>query len=201
VGSRGTARHAVVLGLVVTATHTLGVYALGLVTLTASHWVVPERLFPWLGVLSGTLVVAIGGSLLASRLHAIDGHTHDDHAHHHHRHGHSHAVPDGPVGWRSLIALGVSGGIVPCPSALVVMLGAIALGRVAFGLLLIVAFSVGLAAVLTGIGLALVYVSEAARGRLALDGRWVRWVPVASALVVSVTGLAIVARALAQLGI
>ena len=112
-----------------------------------------------------------------------------------------HLTADGtPLGWRGLLALGVSGGLLPCPSALVVMLGAIALGRIAFGLLLIVAFSAGLATVLTAIGLALVY----ARGlfeRLPLDGRLARFAPVASALVISAAGLAIVLEALARIGL
>jgi len=206
VGARGTARHALFLGLVVTATHTLGVYVLGLVTLTASHYIVPERLFPWLSALSGMIVLGIGASLMIARLAAVGEHTHHhldhDHPHPHpdHDHGHSHAVPEGAIGWRSLLALGVSGGLLPCPSALVVMLGAIALGRIAFGLALIVAFSAGLAAVLTGIGLALVY----ARGifaRLPLEGRFARYVPVASAAVISAVGLAIVATALSQIGV
>ena len=101
---------------------------------------------------------------------------------------------------RSLLALGVSGGLLPCPSALVVMLGAIALHRIAFGLALIVAFSVGLAGVLTGIGVALVY----ARGlfeRLPLDGSLARYVPVASAFVISLAGMAIVLEALRQMGV
>ena len=206
IGARGTARHALILGLVVTATHTLGVYVLGLVTLTASHYIVPERLFPWLSALSGMIVLGIGASLVVRRLAAAGGHTHHhvdhDHPHHDHDHdhGHSYAVPGGAIAWRSLLALGVSGGLLPCPSALVVMLGAIALGRIAFGLVLIVAFSAGLAAVLTGIGLALVY----ARGifeHLPLDGRFARYVPVASAVVISVAGLAIVAAALTQIGV
>ncbi len=219
VGSRGTVRHAVFLGLVVTLTHTLGVYALGLGTLMASAWVVPDRLYPWISMLSGLLVVAVGASLARSRLqHAHDHHHHDDDHHHHHDghehthghshhhghaqgHGHSHVPPaDAPITFRSLLALGVSGGLLPCPSALVVMLGAIALNRIAFGLALIVAFSVGLAAVLTAVGIALVY----ARGlfdRLPLDGRVARYVPVASALVISVAGVAIVVEALWQMGV
>jgi ABC-type nickel/cobalt efflux system permease component RcnA len=211
VGSRGTVRHAVFLGLVVTSTHTLGVYLLGLGTLAASAWVVPERLYPWISVLSGLLVVFVGASLVTSRLAAAHGqaHHHHDHSHdhghdhHHHDHGHSHShLPpaNAPVTLRSLLALGVSGGLLPCPSALVVMLGAIALHRIAFGLALIVAFSVGLAGVLTGIGVALVY----ARGlfeKLPLDGRLARYVPVASALVISLAGMAIVLEALRQMGV
>ena len=219
VGSRGTARHALLLGLVVTATHTLGVYLLGLGTLAASAWIVPERLFPWISVISGLLVVAVGASLATSRLrtaashhhhhhHGDDhdhGHEHDHEHHHHHHHdhdhGHAHLPPPGtPITIRSLVALGISGGLLPCPSALVVMLGAIALGRIAFGLALIVAFSVGLASVLTAIGVVLVY----ARGlleRLPLDGRFARYAPVASALVISLAGIAVVVEALAQMGV
>jgi nickel/cobalt exporter len=216
VGTRGTWRHAVFLGLVVTATHTAGVYLLGAATLLASAWILPERLLPWLSAMSGLLVVAVGASLLRARLevalhgHAQDGHHHrHDHAHHHHaphRHHHDdghahHHVPAADLAptLRNLLALGVSGGLLPCPSALVVMLGAIALGRTGFGLVLILAFSTGLAAVLTAIGLVLVY----ARGlfeRLPVDGRVARYAPVASAAVISLAGLAIVVEALVQIG-
>ena len=209
VGSRGTWRHAAFLGLVVTATHTLGVYALGAATLVASAWILPERLLPWLSAVSGLLVVSVGASLLLQRLEtAIHGHSHAHHHHgpggHTHDHGdghvHSHEPPtDMAPTLRNLLALGVSGGLLPCPSALVVMLGAIAIGRTAFGLVLILAFSVGLAAVLTAIGLVLVY----ARGlfeRLPIDGRVARYMPVASAAVISLAGLVLVVEALARIG-
>ena len=197
IGARGTARHALFLGLVVTVTHTLGVYLLGFATWGASAWVVPERLFPWIGVLSGLLVVGIGASLVRSRLAAAVG-EHAGH-HHHHDHGHSHLPPDA-LGWRSLLALGVSGGLLPCPSALVVMLAAISLGRIGFGLVLIVAFSAGLAGVLGAIGLVFVY-ARSWFARLPVDGRFARYVPVASALVISAAGLLIVANALSQMGL
>jgi ABC-type nickel/cobalt efflux system permease component RcnA len=192
VGARGTARHAVFLGLVVTATHTLGVYALGLVTLAASRWIVPERLFPWLSAASGLVVLALGASLASARLRGA--HAHD--------HPHPHLPPGAPgaLSWRSLVALGVSGGLLPCPSALVVMLGAIALGRVAFGLALIVAFSAGLAAVLTAIGVVFVHARRWFEG-LPGGGSVARWAPVASALAISGAGLLIVARAVVQLGL
>lgn len=207
VGSRGTTRDALLLGLVVTATHTIGVYALGLVALTASHWFVPERLFPWLSALSGAIVVAIGASLTRTRVHAAFARPHaHGHDHHHHHHGHTHAhvddhlsPSDEPVSSRRLIALGVSGGLLPCPSALVVMLGAVALGRVAFGLLLIVAFSLGLAAVLTAIGIAMVH-ARRLLDALPIDGRVARLAPVASAVVISLAGLAILAEALGRIG-
>jgi len=211
VGARGTWRHAVFLGLVVTATHTLGVYALGAATLVASAWVLPERLLPWLGAVSGLLVVAVGASLVRQRLAiAVHGHAHAHgtaHHHHHHDndahdpHDHDHAPPvDMAPTVRNLVALGVSGGLLPCPSALVVMLGAIALNRTAFGLALIAAFSIGLAGVLTGIGLALVY-ARRLFDRMPLDGRVARYMPVASAVLISLAGLAIVVEAVARIAV
>jgi nickel/cobalt transporter (NicO) family protein len=192
VGARGTARHALVLGLVVTATHTAAVYALGLGMLAASRWIVPDRLLPWISAASGLLVLAVGASLARERLTAA--------LHGHHHHHHHHDVPADALSTRRLVALGVSGGALPCPSALVVMLGAIALGRVAFGLALIVAFSVGLAAVLTLVGVVFVR----ARGWLERlpgpAGRVRDWAPLASALAVSAVGVLIVARALGQMG-
>ena len=101
---------------------------------------------------------------------------------------------------RNLVALGVSGGLLPCPSALVVMLGAIALNRTAFGLALIAAFSIGLAGVLTGIGLALVY-ARRLFDRMPLDGRVARYMPVASAVLISLAGLAIVVEAVARIAV
>ncbi|MEZ4711548.1 MAG: sulfite exporter TauE/SafE family protein [Caldilineaceae bacterium] len=223
VGSRGTAKHALFLGLTTTITHTAGVFALGLITLFASRYILPETLFPWLSLLSGLMVVAIGLVMAWSwlrRLPSEQVHAHHDHAHehdhhvhendHHHAHDglhthdgvhyHSHEVPgqDGaPVTWRSLLALGISGGLLPCPSALVVMLGAIALERVAFGLLLIVAFSLGLAGVLTAFGLALVYAGKFFT-KLPESGRLTKLIPVASSLFITAVGVGIVWQALGQ---
>ncbi len=229
VGARGTARHALFLGVTVTATHTLGVYALGLVTLYLSQYILPERLYPLLQVVSGLLVVGIGAWLFATRLggalryrrqaaqdqhghdHAHDHadhpheHPHDDDHHHSHSHGgraHSHLPPgaDGQkVSWRSLLALGISGGLLPCPSALVVLLSAISLHRVAFGLLLIVAFSIGLAAVLVGIGLLLVYARRVFQRFSVGGGFATRLLPAISALLIMVAGLVLTLQALPQM--
>ncbi len=213
VGARGTARHAAFLGLTVTLTHTAGVFALGLVTLYLSRYILPEDLYPWLSVASGLLVVAIGVSLIWSRLRAkpAHDHTHDD-SHEHadgplvHSHGgrtHSHLPPGadgGRVTWRSLLALGVSGGLIPCPSALVLLLGAISLDRLELGMILVVAFSFGLATVLTAIGLLLVYARRYFE-RAALMPRIPRLLPVASAFAVSIAGLAIVYESLRQTGV
>jgi nickel/cobalt transporter (NicO) family protein len=311
VGSRGTPRHAVWLGLIVTFAHTAGVFALGLLTLFASAYVVPDRLYPWMGALSGLAIAAVGLALLwrhgrrayaharglahdhdhghgshahthvhphshghalvharhahshapgdhehshaHPHIHGEHGHVHDhshddpehahshshddhdhahahshghgdeghihshgrgdhEHDHSHHEHGHGHGahghhhdhheyeelLEGRKVRFGTLVALGVSGGIVPCPGALVVLLGAVALHRVGYGLALIVAFSMGLAAVLTGIGLLMV----SARGFLdrvpALsDGRWSERLALVSATVVSILGIGIALQSLA----
>jgi nickel/cobalt transporter (NicO) family protein len=183
VGRRGTPRHAALLGLIVTVTHTIGVFGLGLVTLLLSRFIVPEQLYPWLNLVSGLLVVAIGASVLRSRLRR---HRHHHDHHHHHEHD---------LSRRSLVAVGVSGGLLPCPSALVVLLAAISLHRIGFGLLLIVAFSAGLALTITGIGLVAVLARTAFR-RLSFEGRLLSLLPAASALVILAAGALMTVHAL-----
>jgi ABC-type nickel/cobalt efflux system permease component RcnA len=312
VGTRGTMRHALFLGLTTTITHTAGVFAIGFVTLALSQYILPEQLFPWLGVISGALVCAIGVSLLRSRWQALgvgrrtedggrrtedggrrtedggrttnderrttnderrttnderrttnderpttgrhgdtkterhgdgrretgdarretrDGrretgdarrkifnlqsptsnphmtdHDHDNldqYGGHDHGFGyHTHTLPENGhsssgVTWRSLLALGVSGGLIPCPSALVILLSAVALGRVGFGLALIVAFSLGLAGVLTGIGIALVH-ARRLFDRIPTRNTTLRVLPIMSALIVTVVGVGITVQALTQ---
>jgi ABC-type nickel/cobalt efflux system permease component RcnA len=254
VGSRGTLKHALYLGLTTTVTHTLGVFALGLVTLFAAQYIVPEMLYPWMSLLSGLFVVGIGINLFVSRFkssgivlpriesnvkksalspvfehsHAErSGHSHkyvlnmsasSEHLHIHdhdqphvHRHGvhphahdhshgdHSHMPPD-QITWRNLLALGVSGGLIPCPSALVVLLGAIALNKIGFGLILVLAFSLGLAATLTAIGMLFIYAGRLFQ-RFPTQGRVIRLLPVLSALFVSVIGAALIWKALGEMGI
>jgi ABC-type nickel/cobalt efflux system permease component RcnA len=210
------------------------VYLLGAVTLYASNYVVPERLYPWLGAASGILIVLLGLNLLWRRLRRPsaarhpNAHDHDhdhdhDHVHGHYDgrsptlpdheeaharglahghaagHGHHHHMPDGPVSLRALVALGVAGGIVPCPAALVVLLSAVAMGRIGLGLLLIVAFSAGLAAVLIAIGIVVVYARGlvARLGRTRVEGPLVhRWLPLTSAAVITLSGVVITVQAL-----
>ncbi|MEJ6485615.1 sulfite exporter TauE/SafE family protein [Nostoc punctiforme UO1] len=207
VGSRSNAQHALFLGLIMTITHTAGIFALGLVTLGTSQFILTEQLYPWLSVLSGVLVTVIGLNLFISRLqgtqvsHSHDHvhshqHSHDLHHHHHLHHEHSHLPPHGAsLKWSSLLALGISGGLLPCPSALVVLLSAIAMGRVGFGLALVSAFSLGLAAVLTGIGLMLVYAKNRFE-HLPLQIPRIKMLPVASALCITLIGLGITSQAL-----
>lgn len=169
VGARGTVKHAIFLGGMVTFTHTISVFFLGLTTLFLSQYVLPEKIYPVLGAISGLSIVWIGATLLYKRAQRLrgHGHSHDHHHDHDHSHGHDHDhdhgphghthVPEGEVTLGSLIALGASGGLVPCPSALVLLLSSIALGRVALGLLLLLSFSTGLAVVLMAIGVAVLY--------------------------------------------
>jgi ABC-type nickel/cobalt efflux system permease component RcnA len=187
VGTRGRPRDAFLLGGIVTVTHTAGVFALGLVTLLLSRFVVPETLYPWLTLVSGLLVVGVGGSVLWRRRPGRGGHDHD-----HDGHRHDHAIER-----RGLLGVGVAAGLLPCPSALVVLLSAIALHRVGFGLALIVAFSVGLAATITAIGLVAV-LAKRAFSRLTLNGPVVRLLPAASALAILAVGVGITLDALPE---
>jgi ABC-type nickel/cobalt efflux system permease component RcnA len=238
VGTRGTPGHAIFLGAMVTFTHTISVFLLGLATLFLSRYVLPERIFPVLGVISGVSIVWIGAILLYQRIqaarhlaahhdhdhththehthvhgdtheHTHEGHTydhsHEAHSHHHHHgglvhehgDGHVHSHTPDEVNLASLIALGASGGLVPCPSALVLLLSAIALGRVGLGLLLLVAFSLGLAGVLMAIGLVVLYAKH-----LLPDNRKnaahpaFRLLPVASAAIIVCIGLIMTAASL-----
>jgi ABC-type nickel/cobalt efflux system permease component RcnA len=294
IGSRGTIRHAIFLGLTVTITHTLGVFALGLATLFAAQFVMPGRLFPILSLVSGLLVVVIGLALFIRRLrgsghshghshghnhshshgptpafalagsqsdeaplaeamaadanaaapahaHAhehepahVPGHAHGHHHHHAHPHGHgrddhhhghrhdqahgdeqvlaegtlmhSHGgrmhthLPPGAQGekvtWKSLLGLGISGGLIPCPSAMVLLLATIALHKTAYGLILVLAFSVGLAITLSCVGMAFLY-ARRLFGRARVPGRLVRILPAVSAAIITCIGIAIVYGAIA----
>lgn len=187
VGSRGRVMDAVLLGAVVTITHTASVFILGLATLYASRSVSLDRIYPVLALLSGALVAGIGVWLLAVRWRgSTEHHHHHDHDHHHHHH-------DEP-GRGGLLSLGISGGLVPCPEALVVLMISISLRRLGLGLALLVVFSLGLAAVLISIGVAMVMAAPAVR-RLAGENRFTRALPVASAAVVTLLGIVLVAEA------
>ena len=190
IGTRGTVKHAAALGAIVTFTHTASVIGVGLLALLASQLIVPDILVPGLEVCAGLLVVALGVRLVRERW-RLRGGGH----HHHHDHDHQH-LPTKVVKPSDLLAMGVSGGLVPCPEALGVMLIAIGLGRIALGLGLIVAFSFGLAAVLIVIGILLVRF----RGVLERLGKkqssWRWWLPLVSAVIVTILGVGIVLKGL-----
>lgn len=281
VGSKGTPKHAAFLGLTVTITHTLGVFAIGIITLFASQFILPETIMPILSFVSGLLVLFIGLNLFKNRLlaalgyksahvhhhdhthfhedgsvdgfhHKHDGephhhgdgdlrHTHDHSAHahdhsehghhhhhehnhhhehdHHHAHGHDHHghapghhahshddhdphaafvhthdghthshLPPENITWKSLLGLGISGGLLPCPSALVLMLAAINLNRIGYGLVLTVAFSIGLAATLMCVGLAFLYLGKFLDRPSLGNNRIIKALPVFSAFVITCLG-------------
>ena len=184
-GRRGSPVDAFFLGGIVTVTHTIGVFGLGLVTLALSEFIVPETLYPWLTLVSGLLVVSIGLSVFRSRFRHARAQSHAHGRHHDHGHHHHHEHGEGK---RSLVAVGISGGLLPCPSALVVLLAAISLHRLAYGLLLVVAFSAGLALTITTIGLVAI-LARRAFARARFDGRVVRALPSISAVVIVFAGL------------
>jgi nickel/cobalt transporter (NicO) family protein len=230
VGSKGTVWDAVYLGSVVTVTHTSSVFVLGFLTLYASRYILMDRIYPWLSLVSGLLVVGMGLWLLRSRWlghghghshdhghghehshdhgHSHDhdhhdpshehahGHSHDHgHEHHDHPHTHEHSHETERVSRRHLLSLGVSGGLVPCPEAMVVLLMAVSLHRLGLGLVLLVAFSIGLAVVLIVIGVAMI-LSGSLLSRVSTTG-WLtsKVLPVGSAAVVTLLGAGIVYQA------
>jgi nickel/cobalt transporter (NicO) family protein len=189
IGSQGTPGQAILLGLITTVTHTFVVFLLGLLTLLASQYVLPEQLYPLLSLISGMTVCGVGFWLLDTGLHA-------QHSHHHHSHHHSSEPPTE----RSLIALGIAGGIVPCPSALVLLLSAIALHQAAYGILLVSLFSLGLASVLIVIGLTVVHAhrwldTEQLLRHSTINKRLQRYLPVGSAIAVIAIGAVLTACA------
>ncbi len=232
IGSRGTVRHAVALGAIVTFTHTASVIVIGLLALFASQYIVPGVLVPALTFFSGLLVVSLGVRLIWQRWIAFrsgrnqphahgdahdTGHHHEqDHAHSHdhshdhnhdhshdhshgqaltHHHGdghvHTHLPPAEGITPSSLLAMGVSGGLVPCPEALGIMVIAIGLNRILLGLGLIVFFSFGLAAVLILIGILLVRSRSLLERVGGFSSRWSRALPLASAVIITVLGIGI----------
>ena len=221
VGSRGTLKHAAFLGAMVTFTHTVSVFALGLAALFLFRFVVPEKIVGWLGAISGLSIAFIGAGMLSKRLRTLR-HTHAHHHHHHHHdhphdhphdhhyehdhghrndghhhgpdghaHAHAHAI-EGDITWGSLVTLAIGGGLVPCESALILLLSAIALGRAGLGLLLLISFSLGLAGVLMAIGAVVLYGKRMLPARARVNGSpWLRWVPLGSAGVVMILGLVV----------
>ena len=203
VGSRGTARHAFLLGMIVTAAHTAGVYLLGAITIYAQKYILPERIYPFLGVLSGVLIAGMGCYLFLQRYLGEEfSHKHEDPAG-----GENNAVESSQapksrkISTRQLAVLGVTGGIIPCPAALVVLLSAVALHRTVFGLYLIVSFSFGLAGVLIAMGVFAVYAGRL-MSKLRLEGPLIqKWLPMGSAAMITFLGCGIALRSLTTAGL
>ncbi len=207
VSSGARVRQAVAVGIAVAVMHTASVLALGVAVLALESAFRPETLYPWLGLVAGLVALGLGTYLLISRIAAWMGARHHDLAHargpdHEHDldHGHSHphlAKDGGALSRRGLMALALAGGILPAPSALIVMLGAIDAHRVVFGLTLVLAFSAGLATALIVIGLGALRAREAMAARL--SGFWGRMVPVLSAAAIIAVGGFLSVRGLVQI--
>jgi ABC-type nickel/cobalt efflux system permease component RcnA len=188
VGAGGRARQAVQVGLAVALMHTASVLALGVVVLVLTAYA-PEQAYPWLTLASGVFVVALGAALVWVR-----GRKHR--GEHDHGHPHTH-VSDRPLSRRSLAGLALAGGILPSPTALVVLLSTVHQHRVAFGLSLIVAFSAGLAGALVAVGLVALRARAALEPRL--SGRMAHAVSLVSAAAIVVVGAVLVTQAVARL--
>jgi len=192
VAERGTVGHAFLLGLVTTLAHT-GAVLLVAVLLLFFPQAVPA-VMGLLGLVGGLLVAGLGLWLLLRRLAGQADHVHLGSGHHHHGHGHDHAELEIAVrpGWWGMIVLGLSGGMVPCTDAILLLIYAIANGRFWMALPLLLAFSAGLAAVLIAIGIGVVYVGRFADGRWGESNRWqtvARMLPIISAALITVLGL------------
>ncbi len=229
VGTRGTPVHALGLGLSVSVSHTIGILLLALLVIGAQGVLNPDLVVRFAPLVAAVTIVAIGGWMLlselrrraaartADRAHAAAhasgaAHEHDEHhedrgdsndASGEHSHGgvrHSHLPAAGTaITWRSLFVLGLAGGIIPSTNALLILLGTIAAGRPAFGVVLVVAFGLGMALVMAGVGLVIIL----ARGRLdrfsgsSSVGRLREWLPLGAACVVFGLGLVLTIQAIA----
>jgi nickel/cobalt exporter len=228
VGTRGSSRHALGLGAAVSVSHTLGILGLAMVVLAAESALPPDLVVRLAPVIAAFTIVGIGGWMLftearrwqarrALRPTGEDAHTHD-HDHDAHAHGHEHdglehshggvthrhvPTPGSTITWRSLFVLGLAGGLIPSTNALLILLATIAAGQPAWGVVLVVAFGLGMAAVMAGVGLAFVY----ARGLLergaarAGVGRAARLVPLAAGVVVLTFGVVLTSQALVTAGL
>ena len=190
VGTGGRVGQAFAVGAAVSAMHTASVLGIGLLVLWAQRAVEPEQAYPWLGLTAGLVAIAVGVGLLRARLRT-------DHDHGEHAHVHADGPLAGsPLSRKGLAAIAVSGGILPSPAALLVLLAAVALHRVAFGLSLIAAFSVGLATALVVVGVVAIRARELIARRF--HSKAARSLPLFSAGAIAMVGLVLTIRALAQ---
>lgn len=201
VGARATAKQAILLASGLTLAHTAGVLVLGGALLVAANWIVPEAIYPWITLVSGCTVVALGAISLRRFVLQSRGadHSHEHAPGHNHGHSHDHALPaaGAPLDFRGVMLVAMGGNIAPCPAALVALLAALALHQVGFGLAVVVAFSIGLAAVLTALGIALV------RGAAWISRRpqfaiVTSYAPLVSACVISIIGVVMLGQGAAS---
>ena len=198
VGRGARVRDSAAAGAAVALMHTASVLALGLVLFLVARTFPAERVYPWLTLATGAVALGLGVVLLVARVRAHrrgesawhghshsrghahreghDLHEHEDEVHHHH------GADRRPLSARGLAALAVAGGILPSPTAFVVLTGAVSAHRVGYGLALVAAFSLGLAASLMGVGLVALRARSAVSRRL--SSRRAQLIPIVSAAVI-----------------
>ncbi|MFI0766941.1 hypothetical protein ACH4TQ_19030 [Streptomyces sp. NPDC021218] len=219
VGGRGRPRDAVWLGGIVAVMHTLSVAVLAVGWwLAAKNAPDMKLLTGWLQLVAALVVAGVGVSLLWRHLrhrghqhphhhghgHSHHGHSHPDHSHHGHGHGHSHHIPDAPslLTWRGLVVLGTSGGLLPSPSAFLVLLTGLLTGRTGIALAMVAAFGAGMALTLMSVGLIVLRGRDALLNRAsrsALLRTWVPRIPLFAASAVAAGGAVAAALAAGQL--
>src|SRR5271165_2738381 len=228
VGARATVKQAALLAGALTIAHTAGVLALGLAINIFKSYFVAETIYPWITLLSGSAIAIIGARAVQRQLRLrqplAHAHTHAHAGTHAHDHGHvhlpgtpahshaagshddrehaqAHAIPGtAPLKFGATVLAAMSGGVAPCPAALVVLLAALALNQVLYGVFVIVAFSFGLAATLTGLGIAVVRGASWLQGRPAFE-RCVEYGPLLSSVVIATIGAVMVGQGFAQQGV
>lgn len=214
VAIRGNTGQAVLLGVSAAIGHTLVVWALVIAALWLGNDLIEKQAYPWLVLLSGLMILVIAARLIWTMSgharhhhhhHAHDHHHHDGHNHPHHDddHGHRHETPEelaARYGGRQVrnwevIWFGFTGGLLPCPSAIAVLLVALKLNAVALGIAMVGAFSFGLAATLVSVGLIAVWGLRKASGLSGFD-RWTRWLPRVSVAIVTLLGIGVTVHGL-----
>ncbi len=211
VGSKAKVYEAILLGIIVTFTHTFSIIILAILTNFAAKTFPGLQLHIYLGFVAAALIISVGVSMIWTRFRALrrrihsdhehvhehgDAHTHDhEHDHEHvHSHGgryHTHYAPkpgEETSLWK-LLFLGISGGIVPCPAAFWLLLAAVSTGHVAKGLSIVIVFSLGLALALIVIGISVVKTAGFA-GRFMDMERAAPYISLASAVLVTLIGVA-----------
>lgn len=218
VGTDGRPIDALALGGIITLTHTGSVAALGVATLLLTRLWTPYRVLPWIECGSSVAIILLGGWLawtrfaaVARRRHSvrapayINGETHEHEDGTVHTHGwfgaHDHRAATMTASKRTIALVGMSGGILPCPDALAILLIAIAAGHLFSGLLIIAAFSAGLAAVLIGLGLLITttQIMHRLAARTTRGSAVTRWMPTCSAAIMVCVGIIALARAIAAI--
>lgn len=201
VGSRGSARQAITLALATAVSHTIGVAILGVIAATAAMAFEPAMIYPYLSAVAGLVVLGIGVRLAWHQL-RVRHHTHSHQHEHDHDEDHDHNHGSPLLSWRAVAALGLSGGLVPSASAVILLLGAVHIGQAWFGVLLVGAFGIGMSVALVASGLLAVFAQRwgwKLLGRPSSPSQLWRWVPRLAAGAVITLGFVMTVTALTDI--